>query len=149
MLWWLFFIGPIALAIIFKCMTMTFNIGTSISKRRAKKDAEAVEHQVEIAARQQMAQFAAENNYYEKRNEQLRQKAIKEAENERMIQQKKDDEITETLKEGLIYLKYKFPKADEQLFVKYSYLFFTNDGKALMALEEEIEQSHRRNSMIA
>ena len=62
MLWWLFFIGPIVLAIIFKCMTMTFNIGTSISKRRAKKDAEAVERQVEIAARQQMAQFAAENN---------------------------------------------------------------------------------------
>ena len=31
---------------------------------------------------------------------------------------------------------------------KYSYLFFTNDSAALIALEKEIEQSHKKNLMV-
>lgn len=148
MKWMLILFLPVLISVFFKFITVSFNVRTILAQRRAKRDSQIISNNVEIAAKQQMAKFAAENNYYEKRNERLRQQAIQEAEKKMRKENDYDNKIKDYLQKSLIYLKTSFPKADEELFVKYSYLFFTNDSAALIALEKEIEQSHKKNLMV-
>ena len=76
MKWMLILFLPVLISVFFKFITVLFNVRTILAQRRAKRDAQMISTNVEIAAKQQMAKFAAENNYYEKRNKRLRQQAI-------------------------------------------------------------------------
>ena len=125
----------ILISILFK---LEMVISKIIGKIQAKKDIHATEIEIE----KQMNRFVNETNYYKQRNEIIRQQAIDKMNNEIKTRNSDENEISDVLKKNLVFLKNKYPLADNDFFIEYSNAFFLRDINELKKIEQKMKISN-------